>query len=300
MTTFSSKVIIIFLLSLLIPSSVFANNQLSVFVSIEPQKYFVSQIGKDLVDVQVMVQSGANPHIYEPKPLQMAALSKARIYFSIGVTFENIWLNKISSSNPHLFIVHTDEKIQKIPMPTNHYHDDNGHIHREDHDHSHDNILDPHIWLSPPLVKIQALNIVNALQQADPANSAKYEANHKAFIEQIDLLHIELENIFSGKRGTPFIVFHPSWGYFAEAYGLKQVPIEVEGKDPKPAQLIEVIKYAKEHDIKVIFVQPQFSTRSAQMIAKEIDGQVVFIDPLAQNWAENLRQVGSIFENILK
>jgi zinc transport system substrate-binding protein len=300
MTTFSLKTIIIFLLSLLIQSSVFANNRLPVFVSIEPQKYFVSQIGRDLVDVQVMVQSGANPHTYEPKPLQMAALSKAKIYFSIGVTFENIWLNKISSTNPHLIIVHTDEKIQKIPMLTHHHHDDNGHIHREDHNHSHDSNLDPHIWLSPPLVKIQALNIVNALQQADPVNSAKYEANYKDFIAQIDLLHIELESIFSEKEGTPFMVFHPSWGYFAQAYGLKQVPIEVEGKDPKPAQLIEIIQYAKEHDIKVIFVQPQFSTRSAQMIAKEIGGQVVSIDPLALNWAENLRQVGSIFEDILK
>jgi zinc transport system substrate-binding protein len=308
MATFSLKTIIIFLLSFLIQSSVFADNRLSVFVSIEPQKYFVSQLGKDLVDVQVMVQSGASPHTYEPKPLQMAALSKAGIYFSIGVTFENAWLNKIASSNPHLLIVHTDEKIQKIPMSTHHHHhhddddDDTADSPVEDHDHDHqqNGILDPHIWLSPPLVKIQALNIFKALQQADPANSETYEANYKNFIAEIDLLHIELENTFSGKEETPFMVFHPSWGYFAKTYGLKQVPIEVEGKDPKPAQLMEVIEFAKEHKIKVIFVQPQFSTRSAQMVAKEIGGQVVSVDPLALNWAENLRQVGSIFEDILK
>jgi zinc transport system substrate-binding protein len=306
MATFSLKTIIIFLLSFLIQSSAFADNRLSVFVSIEPQKYFVSQLGKDLVDVQVMVQSGASPHTYEPKPLQMAALSKAEIYFSIGVTFENAWLNKIASSNPHLLIVHTDEKIQKIPMSTHHHrHDDDDDIADspvEDHDHDHqqDGILDPHIWLSPPLVKIQALNIFKALQQADLVNSATYEANYKNFIAEIDLLHTELENTFSGKEETPFMVFHPSWGYFAKTYGLKQVPIEVEGKDPKPAQLMEVIKFAKEHNIKVIFVQPQFSTRSAQMVAKEIGGQVVSVDPLALNWAENLRQVGSIFEDILK
>jgi zinc transport system substrate-binding protein len=301
MPRFSLKIIIIFLLSLLIQSSVFAGNRLPVFVSIEPQKYFVSQIGKDLVDVQVMVQSGANPHTYEPKPLQMAALSTAEIYFSIGVTFENIWLSKIASSNPNLMIIHTDEKIKKLPMLTpHHHHDETVHNQREDHDHLHNSILDPHIWLSPPLVKIQALNIVKALQQADPVNSAKYENNYKDFIAQIDLLHIELENIFSGKEGTAFLVFHPSWGYFAKAYGLRQFPIEIEGKDPKPAQLIEIIKYAKNHNIKVIFVQPQFSTRSAQMIAKEIGGKVVSIDPLALNWEENLRYVGSIFKDILK
>jgi zinc transport system substrate-binding protein len=304
METFSLKAIIIFLLSFLIQSSVFADNRLPVFVSIAPQKYFVSQIGKDLVDVQVMVQSGASPHTYEPKPLQMAALSKAEIYFSIGVTFENAWLNKIASSNPHLLIVHTDEKIQKIQMSTHHHHhdDDTEHSPVEDHNHNHQHngIHDPHIWLSPPLVKIQALNIFKALQQADPVNSATYEANYKDFIAEIDLLHTELENTFSGKEETPFMVFHPSWGYFAKAYGLKQVPIEVEGKDPKPAQLMEVIRFAKEHNIKVIFVQPQFSTRSAQMVAKAIGGQVVSVDPLALNWSENLRQVGLIFEDILK
>jgi zinc transport system substrate-binding protein len=302
MATFSLKSIIVFLLSFLIQSSVFANNRLPVFVSIEPQKYFVSKIGKDLVDVQVMVQSGASPHTYEPKPLQMTALSKTLIYFSIGVTFENAWLDKIVSSNPQLLIVHTDEKIQKNPMSTHHHHhdDDTDHNRVEDYDHQHNGILDPHIWLSPPLVKIQALNIFNALQQADPVNSEKYEANYKNFIAEIDLLHSELKNTFSGKEGTPFMVFHPSWGYFAKAYGLIQVPIEVEGKDPKPAQLIEVIKYAKEHDIKVIFVQPQFSTRSAQMVANAIGGQVVSVDPLALNWSDNLRQVGSIFEDILK
>jgi len=317
MAAFSLKTIIIFLLSFLIQNSAFANNRLSVFVSIVPQKYFVEQIGKDLVDVQVMVQPGAGPHTYEPKPLQMAALSKAKLYFSIGVTFEQAWLNKIASSNPNLIIVHTDEKIQKIPMAV-HHHDDTVHNHGDDdhhhhhhgdkghdkmpeHDHRHHSgILDPHIWLSPPLVKIQAHTILDALQKADPMNSATYESNFKDFITEIDLLHAKLENTFSGKKGAAFMVFHPSWGYFAKAYGLKQIPIEVEGKDPKAAQLMEIINYAKEHDIKVIFVQPQFSARSADLVAKEIGGKVVSIDPLAFNWSENLREVASIFEDVFK
>jgi zinc transport system substrate-binding protein len=313
MAPFSLKTIIIVLLSLLIQNNVFAKDPLQVFVSIVPQKYFVEQIGKDLVEVQVMVQPGASPHTYEPRPLQMTELSKAGIYFAIGVTFENAWLNKISSSNPNLMIVHTEKNIQKIPMAA-HHHNDNGHKHGEnnhhgeeahgkepDHDHHHhDGILDPHIWLSPPLVKIQARNILDALQQVDPVNNSTYEANYKDFIAEIDLLHADIENIFSGKEGTPFMVFHPSWGYFAKAYGLKQVPIEVEGKDPKPAQLMEIIKYAKVQGIKVIFVQPQFSFRNAEMVAKEINGKVVSIDPLAYNWPENLREVASIFGEVFK
>jgi zinc transport system substrate-binding protein len=303
MVAFSLKTIIFFLLSFLIQTNAFASERLPIFVSILPQKFFVEQIGKDLVDVQVMVQPGAGPHIYEPKPFQMEALSKAGIYFSIGVTFENVWLTKIASSNPNLMIVHTDKNIHKIPMSAHHHDDDDntgnqqGDDHHQHH-HHHGGILDPHIWLSPPLVKIQALTIFNTLRQVDPANTSTYEANYNNFIAEIDLLHTDLKQTFSEKEGTPFIVFHPSWGYFAKAYELKQIPIELEGKDPKPAQLIEVIRYARENNIKVIFVQPQFSTRSAQMIAKEIGGKVVSIDPLALNWSENLREVGSIFENI--
>lgn len=300
MASFYLKSIIVILLSLLIQNGAFAKDRLPVFVSIVPQKYFLEKIGKDLVEVQVMVQPGASPHTYEPRPVQMTALSKAEIYFAVGVTFENAWLGKIASSNPNLMIVHTDEKIQKIPMSSHHHHDDTGSKQGDHHHRDHDGIPDPHIWLSPPLVKIQAKTILDALQQADPANRLTYEANYLDFISEIDLLHAGLENIFSGKEGTPFMVFHPSWGYFAEAYGLKQVPIEVEGKDPKPAQLMEVIKYARAHNIRVVFVQPQFSTRGAEMVAKEIGGQVVSIDPLAFDWSKNLREVGSIFEKIFK
>ncbi len=117
---------------------------------------------------------------------------------------------------------------------------------------------------------------------------------------QIDRLDTDLKNTFSGKTGLQFLVFHPAWGYFAQAYGLKQVPIEIEGKAPKPAQLRALIQHARENDIKVVFVQPQFSNKSAELIAREIDGQVAFADPLADNWMANLRQVADKFEAALK
>ena len=97
-----------------------------------------------------------------------------------------------------------------------------------------------------------------------------------------------------------FLVFHPSWGYFAHAYHLEQVPIEIEGKNPKPAQMKELIEYAKEKGIKVIFIQPQFSTKSSEQIAKEIGGQVAFANPLAENWASNLLDVANKFRTALK
>jgi len=270
--------------------------KVAVFVSIAPQKYFVQQIGKDLVDVQVMIPPGADLHIYEPKPKQMVAITRAQLYFAIGIEFEKARLKKISRANPRMKMVQTDQAIQKIPMAAPRHREENDEHHAQaeygkDKDHRASSGLDPHIWLSPPLVKKQARAILMALQEIDPAHHSSYEANFQTFAAEIDDLDAELRNILSGKRGFQFMVFHPAWGYFAHTYGLQQLPVEIEGKNPKPAQLKELIEHARENDIKVIFAQPQFSARSAEVVAREINGQVVFADPLAEDWAGNLRKV---------
>jgi zinc transport system substrate-binding protein len=274
-----------------------AGKKLAVFVSIPPQEYFLQQIGKQRVDVQVMVQPGANPATYEPKPRQMAALSTTHIYFAIGVPFEKTWLKKIVAANPDMRVVHTDHGIQKIPMAANHTESEQ---HREkDHQNRHGE-LDPHIWLSPALVMAQAHTILNALIETDPDHKALYEANTKVFVSKVEDLDTDLKKNFAGKQGLQFMVFHPSWGYFARNYGLRQVPVEIEGKDPKPAQLKALIERAKKKHINIIFAQPQFSSRSAELVAKEIGGQVIFADPLASDWEGNLREVAAKFETALR
>ena len=291
------------------PGISFATGKLPVFVTIPPQKYFVQQIGKDLVDVQVMVQPGADPHTYEPKPQQMVAISRAQLYFAIGIEFEEANLEKITSTNPDLTVIHTDRGIEKLAMAAHHHDDEHAQEHHEGEDHDeaghgedHDDHagLDPHIWLSPPLVKIQSRTILAALQEADPANKSSYEANFIELMEKIDQLDADLKKTFTENKGMQFMVFHPSWGYFAHAYGLEQMPIEIEGKDPKPAQLKELIEHARENGIRVIFVQPQFSAQSAEVVAREIGGQVVFADPLAEDWMANLQEVSDKFKSALK
>lgn len=300
-------------LLILFPASSLAE-KLPVFVSILPQQYFVQQIGKDLVDVQVMVEPGAAPHNYEPKPRQMAALSKTTLYFAIGVPFESAWMDKIAGANPHLKIIHTEEGIPKIPMAAHHHHgrekdgqrradgdygDTGAYRDGDAHHHEHE-LLDPHIWLSPPLVRIQARHILNALKARDPDNAESYQRNYDAFLQELDDLHRELENIFADRRGEAFMVYHPSWGYFADTYGLRQIPVELEGKAPKPAQLRELITHAREEGIRVIFVQPQFSRKNAATVAKAIGGEVVFADPLAADWADNLREQANRFKAALQ
>jgi zinc transport system substrate-binding protein len=287
----------------------FASDKIAVFVSILPQKYFVEQIGKDRVEVQVMVQPGASPHAYEPKPTQMAALSKASLYFAAGVPFERVWLKKFAAANPEMVVIHSDRDIKKMFMIGHHHGEENAHEAAGTHAHGqseHDAnqqahaAPDPHIWLSPPLVKIQSRTITDALQSTDPDHKDLYEDHFRRFAAEIDRLDAHLKKAFAGKTGLRFMVFHPSWGYFAQAYGLEQIAIEIEGKDPKPAQLKMLIQNAREKGIRVIFVQPQFSTKSAALVAKSIGGRVVFADPLAEDWMTNLYDLADTFRAALK
>jgi len=286
---FLGKAAVLLWMAFISPHLGLAAEKIPVFVSIAPQKYFVEQIGGEFVDVRVMVEPGASPATYEPSPGQMAGLSRARIYFSIGVPFENAWLEKIAAANPGMGVVRTDLEIRKAPMESHH-----------DHGGNHEGILDPHTWLAPPLVKLQARAILEALQETDPARHGEYQAGHDEFVRRVDELDAHLRSLFAGKEGLRFLVFHPAWGYFARAYGLQQVPIEMEGKHPKPSQLKELIASARSKDFRVVFVQPQFSTRSAEVIAREIQGEVAFADPLAEDWEANLRRVAEKFEKALR
>ena len=259
-------------------------DKLKAYVSIVPQQYFVEKIGRDLVDVSIMVQPGASPATYEPKPRQMAELDSTDVYFAIGVPFEKTWLDKIAAVNPRMLVIHTESGIEKIPMARHgHLEDDENNGRRQ----AHQTLKDPHIWLSPPLVMIQARNILAALTEIDQRNRSIYEENYKQFILELVDLDMEIRDLFL--KGGYFMVVHPSWGYFAKAYGLEQIPIEIEGKEPKPTQLRNLIKLAREKKIRTLFAQPEFSTKSARLIAREINGQVVLISPLAKNWAENLK-----------
>lgn len=260
----------------------------NVVVSILPQKTFVQKIGGELVTVEVMVMPGASPATYEPKPSQMRNLSKSELYFSIGVVFEQTWLKKFKNQNSKLIIVNSAKGIEKRVFKSSSHHKNRG-------------IRDPHIWLSPKLVKIQAKNILNALVKIDKKNRDIYEKNYQNFIKEINILDDKIKNIFKTlPKNRKFMVFHPTWGYFADDYGLKQMPIEIEGKEPKFSELKNFIKQAKNNSVKVIFVQKEFSSKMAKVIAKEAGAKVVKVSPLSSDWARNLELVAKIFVSNLK
>ena len=278
------KITLIFLLS---TTYIFSN--INAVVSILPEQTFVKAIGGDKVNVSLMVQPGNSPHTYEPKPSQMIDIARADLYFAIDVEFEHVWLPKFQSLNPKMQIVDLADNVTKIQMQDKHE-DDNHEEEKDEHHNEHEHEgEDPHIWTAPSNVKIIAQNIYNALKKEDPENTNYYKRNLDIFLASIDETDRQIIHFLSSLEDTRrFMVFHPSWGYFAKAYNLEQIAVEVEGKEPKPKELIHLLKEAKEEKIKAIFTQPEFSDTVAKFIAKELQIPVVKVSPLAANWSENL------------
>ncbi len=272
---------------------------LDVAVSIPPQAYFVETIGGEHVDVQVMVPANAEPVTYEPTPRQMAALSRAELYFSIGVPFEKGWLPRFRSANPEMSVIDTVATIQRRAMIAH-----AGHDHGEnDHDAAPDDAArDPHVWLSPPLVRLQAETIRDALIEAVPERAADFHRGFRRLAEQINTLDSAILDALTGMDPATrrFLVFHPAFGYFGASYGLEQMPIEVEGKEPAPRELARIIEQARDHHIRVIFIEPQFAQGAARTIAREIDGEVLTLDPLARDWPAGMRAIAATLAEALE
>lgn len=283
---------------LLVFSGALAYAQVNAVVSVLPQQTFLKKLGGEHVNITLMVPPGSSPHSYEPKSSQMKEIAQADLYFAVGIEFEEAWLPKFNTQNRNMRIVFTQKGIEKIQMENDHdehgeegKHDEEEHDHDEhaDHEHHHHEGLDPHIWTSPANVKMIAQTMSQALIKQDPPHKADYEKNLQSFLSEIDAVDAKCRQLFQPlAKPIRFMVFHPAWGYFARDYGLEQLAIEVEGKEPKPKQLAHLIKEAKEEKVRAVFTAPEFSDKAAQLIAKEVGVLVVSFSPLHPQWSENL------------
>ncbi|MFO7560672.1 MAG: zinc ABC transporter substrate-binding protein [Desulfobacterales bacterium] len=282
---------------------------LPVIVSIMPQAYFVERIGGRRVLVEVLVLPGENPATYKPSPIQMLSIVKSDIFFRIGVPFEETLLPKIKTIAKNLQIVDTREgiKLRRLEVRLDHQDDhakmDSGRADQDEGEHTHTHGLegnDPHIWLSPRLVKKQAETIRRTLVRVDPEGEEEYTANFKGFIRDIEILESKIAATLAPFQGQSIYVFHPSFGYFADEYGLNQVAVEIEGKSPKGKDLAQFIKRAKREKARIVFVQPQFDQSAAGKIAQAINGTVISIDPLAGDYLNNLEEMSNRISRALE
>jgi len=266
-----------------------SDGKLNVIVSILPQKAFVNAVGGNHVNVMELIPAGGSPATYEPKPSDLTNVEKADIYFRVGfIPFEKSHAGKFAGLNPSMKIVDTSEDVQLRYFGVNEEHSHEG---EENNAGEHGGEVDPHIWLSPLQVKKQVDVIAVTLSEADPENAVEYNKNAEEFKQQLADLHFELEQEFKELKTDKLMVFHPAWGYFADEFGLEQIAIEQDGKEPTAEQLQYLIDEARAENIKVIFVQSQFNKGIADSIAEEIDAVVVSIDPLSEDYLNNLRNV---------
>lgn len=293
-----------------------------VSVSIPPQKYFVEKIAASTLDINVIIPASTDEHNFDFKPATMKKLEKSDIYFTIGLEFERVFADKFQSNFANLQVIDTGKDLRNLKTLHEHSenahkssHDENAHTHLsgensqlndknshthnayEHHAHKHSNSHethgenDPHIWLDPILVKIQASTIAKALIAKYPQNKALYEANLAKFQAELDALNAEISALFEKSKNKKFIIYHPSLAYFAARYHLVQIPVEIEGKEPKTKDLQRLISVAKKENIKTIFVQKGFSQNAAKSLAKELKASVVELNHLSDDYSKNLLEI---------
>lgn len=268
-------------------------HRLQVAVSVPPQAYFVERLGGDRVAVEVMIPPGFSHVDYPLTPRQMAALSAIDLYIKVGhpsFDYERRYIDPFLERSPGVRIVDMSQGMQFLAGEE---HEPPGQGHESlDHDHGDG---DPHVWVAPEMVAVAAGNIARALEEADPAGAPVYRARLQSFLEEIRGLDREVRTLLAGASSRKFIVYHPGWGYFARQYGLEQIAIEAEGKEPSAVRMIELIDQARRDGVRLVFIEGGFPRRSAQVIADAIDGRVVFADPQRKDWPENLRGVAAAF-----
>lgn len=247
-----------------------------IMVTIEPQRYFAEQLASPIFTIGTMVPAGSNPETFDPSPNQMAELSRCKAYWAVGeLGFEVSWLKKIKENNPELCFLRSCEGVEPIISLIPHG------------NHTHD-VMDPHIWTSPKEVKVMVQNMYESLVTLDPKNKDSYAENLIKVKTEIDRVDEEIRGILANSSQKAFIIYHPALSYFARDYGLREISIEMDGKEPSPELLKNIIETSRAENIQTVFIQQEFDRKNAETIAKETGAKLVVINPLSYNWSEEM------------
>src|ERR1035437_5414817 len=250
-----------------------------ITVSIAPFKYFAEEIGGNDFTVNIMVPSGADPHTYEPFPEQINKLRKSAGYISNGyLGFEMNWLDRFYETKPTKKKLSLGDGID--PLASEHHHA-GGHLEG----------ADPHYWVSPRCALVIAASVEKFLIELNPQQKQKYETNYQLLISKIQEVDTKAKELFSQLSSKDFMIYHPNLAYIARDYGLEEIPVEFEGKEPTPFRMKELIDRARKDNLKTIFVQLEYDTKNAKAIAGEIGAKIILIDPLSENWQKSTMDI---------
>jgi len=265
------------------------DKRLKISVSIASIQWLVDQIGGERVQTQSLTTSGDDPHTYEPSPQQMTNMAMSDLYFTAGVEFEEVWIPKFSDANSNLKVMDISVGVERIPIADR--------LHEEGDEHEG---LDPHIWLSTQNMTQIARNIASSLEIIDPENAGQYQSNLVHTLAIIDDVDQQLSQMFSQTMRKQFLIIHPSLGYFADAYELQMIPVEVDGQEPSPTQLAEILDASKTYGIHTLFTQTGTNPLNVQMLAEQAGiEQIIEIDPMSYDWPANMLLIGTYLQNAL-
>lgn len=256
-------------------------NERLISVTIEPERYIAEQIAGEFYQINCVIPDGQSPETYDPTPQEMILIGKSKAYLRIGdIGFEQAWMKAIKEQNPSMQIFDLSKGIHLIATQE-------PNEHAEAHAHHH-GPTDPHIWTSAQNMKIIARNAAEAFITLDPENKKHYEENYTRLITQIERTKQELDNLLIPLKGQAFIIYHPALTYLARDYQLKQLCIEMDGKEPSPAQLKTLVETARKYQATTVFVQQEFDQKNAELIAKETGCRLIQINPLEYDWAKSM------------
>ncbi len=264
----------------------------TITVTIEPQRYFAEQLVGDKFHIHCVVPAGQSPETYDPTPQQMIQIGQSEAYLQIGyIGFELAWMEKIRENNPQVTFFDTSEGFHLIATEEEHTHEHAG------HKHHHHGAVDPHIWSSIAGAKAVALNMLNAIVSLDKSNEVYYRENYAKLLAEIEQTEQTISQLLSPIETRSFIIYHPALTYFAEEFNLMQFSIEMDGKEPSPAQLKELVETARAHRIHTVFIQQEFDQKNAELIAKETGCRLVTINPLTYEWSNEMIRIAKALSN---
>jgi zinc transport system substrate-binding protein len=280
-------VVIILILSFVACNSAKTEDVKILSVTIEPQKYFLEQLVGDKFKVNCVVPKGSNPESFDLAPSQMISISKSAAYFKVGLLgIENTWIKNIGEANPNIRFIDCSEGINPILEHECHH---EGHDHS--HHHGHAGGVDPHTWSSPASAKMMVENMYKAVLAIDSLNESYYKENYIKVINEINTTDSIIRQYIDNAPAKSFIIFHPALSYFSQEYGLEQLTIEYEGKNPSPSQLKQLVDKAKSDGVKAVFIQQEFDPKNTETVANEIGVKPIPINLLSYNWSDEMIKV---------
>lgn len=255
-----------------------SHTPLHILVSVLPQKELIQALGGDSVQVTILVPNGKSPELYEPSLEQMKNIQNAVLFFGVGMPFEQKWVSKFQTINPHLTYhnlyletAHSESLKSLTSTPNNHAHN-------------------PHIWLSLEKSKKHIRLITDALQKLSPQNTELYESNAQQMLQRIITLQNQIHTLFSEPNASKtFLVYHSAFEDFAHEFGLQELSLEYNGKELKGQDLARLIKQIKSQNLHALFAQPQFSPSRIQALSQELDLRTILLDPLQENWLQSFK-----------